>query len=68
MELLPVLQQYPWYAQAVVAVIVLNIVLSAVSQALDVLKLQEKAPWLAKVAVVVKKLVDVVSANVAHKQ
>lgn len=66
MELLPILQGQPWYAQAVIAVIVLNTLLSAVSKSLEVLKLQEKAPWLAKVAAVVQKLVDIVSANVKH--
>lgn len=66
MELLPVLQDQPWYAHVVVAVLVLNVVLTAVAQVAQILKAQEKLPWLAKVAAVVQKIVDVVSANKKH--
>jgi hypothetical protein len=68
MELLPILQEQPWFVHVATAIITLNVALSALAKVVEVLKAQEKLPWLAKVAVAVQKIVDVISANVAHKK
>jgi hypothetical protein len=50
-----------------VAMIVVNAALSAVSGALDVVGKSDKLPaWVKKVAEVLKKVIDIISANVKH--
>lgn len=66
MELLPILEGQSWFVHVVTAVLILNIVLTAVAQVAEVLKAQAKLPWLAKAAAAVQKLVDIVSANKKH--
>lgn len=52
-----------------VAMIVVNAALSAVAGALEVVGKSEKLPvWVKKAAEILKKVVDILSANVAHKK
>lgn len=59
-----IIAQLPVLAKIIPYVLVLNILLSAVSQALVILG--KKVPALEKVSALLKKIVDAVSANQAH--
>lgn len=61
-----IIAQLPILAQIIPYVIVLNVVLSAAAKILEVLKLQEKFPIVAKIAGYAQKLVDAISANPKH--
>ena len=56
--------QLPILAKIIPYILVINILLSAVSQGLDVLG--KKIPLLEKASVLLKKLVDLISANPKH--
>ncbi len=50
------------------AVVVINAILSAISTGLALIGKSEKAPsWLSKAADIAKKIVDFLSANLPHK-
>lgn len=52
-----------------VAMIVINAGLSAVAGALEVVGKSDKMPsWVKSVAAVLKKVIDIISANMAHKK
>lgn len=69
MEWLDKLLQGDVVKWVLVAMIVINAALSAVAGALEVVGKSEKMPaWVKKAAEILKKVVDILSANIPHKK